>query len=138
MIRVSLLIVVITLSPSLCAQKSTASSPSPSLEQRVADLEAYINNSARGADGPDLARLDHAQGGAPDLAIEILAPSNSPREITERLEDFFSSGSRLAWIIHPNGQFVEICRSPIKRRIIGSGGLLDGALRIVPRARAPG
>jgi ammonium transporter, Amt family len=50
MIRVSLLIAIITLSSSLAAQTSTSPAPSPSLEQRVADLEAYVNNSARGAD----------------------------------------------------------------------------------------
>jgi ammonium transporter, Amt family len=50
MVRVSLLIAIITLSSSLAAQTSTSPAPSPSLEQRVADLEAYVNNSARGAD----------------------------------------------------------------------------------------
>ena len=44
--------------------------------------------------------------GAPDLAVEILAPSNTPAEITERLEDFFGSWTQLAWIIHPEEQFV--------------------------------
>jgi Uma2 family endonuclease len=74
--------------------------------------------------------------GAPDLAVEILAPSNTPREITDRLEDFFASGSRLAWIIHPDEEFVEICHSPTQRRIIGSGGLLDGE-QVVPGFQFP-
>src|SRR5438132_1141281 len=60
--------------------------------------------------------------GAPDLAVEILAPSNTPQEITARLKDYFSSGTRLAWIIHPDGQFVEVCNSPTKRRIVGRAG----------------
>src|SRR5438132_9598505 len=50
MMRVFLLIAVIAFSCSLHAQTSTSPSASPSLEQRVADLEAYVNNSARGAD----------------------------------------------------------------------------------------
>src|SRR5438105_7030943 len=57
--------------------------------------------------------------GAPDLAVEILAPSNTPSEITERLEDFFGSGTQLAWIIHPEEQFVEVCHSPLQRKILG-------------------
>lgn len=64
--------------------------------------------------------------GAPDLAIEILAPSNTPMEISERLADFFSSGTLLAWIIHPEEQFVEICHSPVQRKILGSGAVLEG------------
>jgi Amt family ammonium transporter len=51
MIRVSLLIAIIAFSSPLSAQTPTSPSASPSLEQRVADLEAYVNNSARGADG---------------------------------------------------------------------------------------
>jgi len=64
--------------------------------------------------------------GAPDLAIEVLAPSNTAAEISERLEDFFASGTQLAWIIHPEEQLVEICHSPVQRKMLGSGAGLDG------------
>jgi Uma2 family endonuclease len=70
--------------------------------------------------------------GAPDLAVEILAPSNTPAEINERLQDFFGSGTQLAWIIHPEEQFVEVCHSPTSpahswlRRRSGRGKLLQG------------
>jgi Amt family ammonium transporter len=47
--RVVFLVGFIALFSQLHAQTSSPS-PSPSLEQRVADLEAYVNNSARGAD----------------------------------------------------------------------------------------
>src|SRR5438046_3073055 len=51
MVRVFLFTAVIAISSPLLAQTSTSSpSQSPSLEQRVADLEAYVNNSARGVD----------------------------------------------------------------------------------------
>jgi len=51
MVRVILLTAIIAISSSLFGQTSTSSpSQSPSLEQRVADLEAYVNNAARGAD----------------------------------------------------------------------------------------
>ena len=49
MIRILLLIGIIAFVSPLHAQTSSPSA-SPSLEQRVADLEAYVNNSARGAD----------------------------------------------------------------------------------------
>ena len=64
--------------------------------------------------------------GAPDLAVEVLAPSNTPGEISQRLEDFFASGAQLAWVIHPEEQFVEICHSPVQRKMLGSGAVLDG------------
>jgi Uma2 family endonuclease len=64
--------------------------------------------------------------GAPDLAVEVLSPNNTRREIDDRLKDFFSSGTRLAWIIDPEVQRVEICRSPTERRSVRSDGFLDG------------
>jgi Uma2 family endonuclease len=64
--------------------------------------------------------------GAPDLAVEVLAPSNTPAEIDNRLKDFFASGTQLAWIIHPKEQFVEVCHSPIQRKIFGPAAVLDG------------
>ncbi|TMP99830.1 MAG: Uma2 family endonuclease [Verrucomicrobia bacterium] len=64
--------------------------------------------------------------GAPDLAVEILAPSLTRRDLDERLKDFFSSGTQLAWLIDPSAQRVEICRSLIQRRLLGPDGVLDG------------
>lgn len=65
--------------------------------------------------------------GAPDLAIEVVSPSNSAPEITERLRDFFESGARLAWVIHPVERYVEVCTSPNERRLTSAEGILDGA-----------
>lgn len=64
--------------------------------------------------------------GAPDLAVEILSENNTRAEIDDRLKDFFGSGTRLAWIIDPERQRVEVCHSPTRRQLIGSGGLLAG------------
>jgi Uma2 family endonuclease len=74
--------------------------------------------------------------GAPDLAIEVTSPSNTAGEIQARLEDFFSSGTQIAWIIHPEEQFVEVCHSAIDRRILGPGALLDGEL-LLPEFQFP-
>jgi len=52
MIRILLFAVAVAICSPLLAQTESASPPasSPLLEQRVSDLEAYVNNSARGAD----------------------------------------------------------------------------------------
>lgn len=63
---------------------------------------------------------------APDLAVEILSPSMTRRELDERLKDFFESGSKLAWVIDPQREMIEICRSATQRRLLGPGGSLDG------------
>src|SRR5919108_4935706 len=64
--------------------------------------------------------------GAPDLAAEIISSSNTRAEIDERLKDFFSSGTQLAWVIHPADQFVEVCHAPTQRELLGLGAFLAG------------
>lgn len=74
--------------------------------------------------------------GAPDLAAEVLSPSNSRSEMDRRLRDFFSSGTQLAWLIDPETNRVEVCRSLTQRRLIGPGGELDGE-ELLPGFRYP-
>src|SRR5215471_19225417 len=64
MMRLFLLIAVIAFSSPLHAQTSSPS-VSPSLEQRVADLEAYLNNSARGADAVNAPVASNVSGPGP-------------------------------------------------------------------------
>lgn len=74
--------------------------------------------------------------GAPDLAVEVISPSNTRQEIDDRLKDFFASGTRIAWVIHPDEQFVEICHSPTERKMLGPGGMIDGEY-LLPGFRYP-
>ncbi len=63
---------------------------------------------------------------APDLAVEVLSPSNARAEINARLKDFFASGTQLAWVIDPDNECAEVCHSPTDRELVGSGGRLEG------------
>jgi Uma2 family endonuclease len=46
----------------------------------------------------------------PDLAIEVLSPTNSRRESADTLEDYRSIGARECWIVSPEALTVEIVR----------------------------
>jgi Uma2 family endonuclease len=46
--------------------------------------------------------------GAPDIAAEILSPSNTKKEMRRKVSQFFATGCRLAWIIDPKTRTVEI------------------------------
>jgi Uma2 family endonuclease len=74
--------------------------------------------------------------GAPDLAVEVLSENNTRAEIDERLKDFFASGTQIAWVIDPERQRVEVCRSLTKRQLVGSGGLLEGE-HLLPGFKLP-
>ena len=74
--------------------------------------------------------------GAPDLAVEILSPNNSRREIDRRLKDFFESGACVVWMIDPEAERVEICHSLIARELVPAGGFLE-AEDLLPGFRYP-
>jgi Uma2 family endonuclease len=61
-----------------------------------------------------------------DLEALILSPNNTRAEIDARLKDFFSRGAQIAWVIDPETESVEVCHSPIERKLVGTGGVLDG------------
>ena len=66
LIRISLFCLFFALGQLSSAQTSASSpSASPSLEQRVADLEAYVNNSARGADAANGQAISNISGPGP-------------------------------------------------------------------------
>ena len=73
---------------------------------------------------------------APDLAVEVLSPNNTRKEIDERLKDFFGSGTQIAWIINPDTECVEVCHAPDQRKLVGSGADLDGE-HLLPGFRYP-
>jgi Uma2 family endonuclease len=65
--------------------------------------------------------------GAPDLAIEILSPSNTIEEIDDKLVEYFGNGSRLVWVISPNQHYVLVyCSAQEPDRLLKSIDALDG------------
>jgi len=74
--------------------------------------------------------------GVLDLVVEILSPNNTRQEIDSRLRDFFASGTQIVWIIDPETESLEICHSLTERKLLGSGGELDGE-HLFPGFRYP-
>jgi len=65
--------------------------------------------------------------GAPDLAVEILSPSNTVAEIHDKLVEYFENGSRLVWVINPKEKYVLVYRSSQEPdRLLKSVDSLDG------------
>ena len=45
---------------------------------------------------------------APDLAIEILSPSNTKKEMAKKLDEYFATGVKLVWYIDPPTRTAKI------------------------------
>lgn len=46
--------------------------------------------------------------GGPDLAIEVVSPSNTPRELDRRISDYFAAGTKRVWLVYPEHREVYI------------------------------
>lgn len=68
---------------------------------------------------------------APDLCIEILSPSNRPREMRRKVFEYVNAGAKLVWVIDPQSQRVTEYRSKSDVRNIGRDGRLNG-LDVLP------
>jgi Uma2 family endonuclease len=65
---------------------------------------------------PDLAVIlgerdlpsDRPIEGAPDLVVEVVSPTNTPREIHQRISDYFAAGCRRVWVFYPEEREIYI------------------------------
>ena len=48
---------------------------------------------------------------APDLAIEIVSPSDKQYDVTEKILAYLKAGTRLVWVIEPLMKTVMVYRS---------------------------
>ncbi|MDG2989545.1 Uma2 family endonuclease [Candidatus Synechococcus calcipolaris G9] len=75
--------------------------------------------------------------GAPDLAIEILSPTNTIAEIDSKLAEYFENGTRLVWVIHPNQHHILVYRSAQEPdRLLKSADSLEGE-EVIPGFTLP-
>ncbi len=63
---------------------------------------------------------------APDLAIEVLSPSNSAAETLQKVADYLRSGSRLVWVVDPAAESVTIYSPRGDVRVVDDGDVLEG------------
>ena len=72
----------------------------------------------------------------PDLAVEVLSESNTPREIARKLEEYFEAGCRLAWIIDPETRTADVYTAADHCTHLRSSQSLDGG-DVLPGFKLP-
>ena len=63
---------------------------------------------------------------APDLAVEVLSPSDRPRAVLDRVGEYIEAGVRLVWVIDPQKRRAVEYRSLSEAREIPPSGRLEG------------
>jgi Uma2 family endonuclease len=87
--------------------------------------------------GPDLAFVSNEKipptgipvkywPGAPDLAVEVISPGNTRREIEEKIEEYLAAGVRAVWIVNPKHRTVIVHRANAEPLTLSENDTLDG------------
>jgi Uma2 family endonuclease len=63
---------------------------------------------------------------APTLAVEVISPGNTKREMDDKVADYFESGVSLVWYVYPDRKQIEIFTSPEATATLGASDTLDG------------
>lgn len=64
--------------------------------------------------------------GAPDLAVEVLSPSNTKREMAEKVAQYLSTGARLVWLVDPEARTITVHRPNHDAEILNVADQLSG------------
>ena len=72
----------------------------------------------------------------PDLAIEVVSPSNSADQVQEKIHEYFKAGVTRVWVVYPGQQEVYVYASPTQIQVLQLGQELDGG-DLVPGFRLP-
>ena len=63
---------------------------------------------------------------APDLAIEVLSPSETASEVQEKLEDYHVAGTTLVWVVDPVRRSVMVVARDAPLIQLHESDTLDG------------
>jgi Uma2 family endonuclease len=64
--------------------------------------------------------------GAPDVAVEVLSPSDTSSAMQEKTLDYLGAGAKLVWIVDPRARTVTVVRADGSARILRAHETLEG------------
>ena len=85
---------------------------------------------------PDVGFVSHDRAGviephgyaaiAPDLAVEIVSPSDTRGEVLTKVGDWLDAGVKLVWVIDPSRREAQLHRADGSLSVVKPDGTLDG------------
>jgi len=73
---------------------------------------------------------------APELAVEVLSPSDSASYINDKVMTYLDAGVRLVWVVDPRRHTVTVYQADRTARVLVDGDALEGA-DVLPKFRLP-
>jgi len=76
--------------------------------------------------------------GAPDLAVEVLSPTDRPTEVHAKVADYLAGGAGIVWVVDPmpGRETVTVYHKLLEPRVLHGDALLDGG-HVLPGLSIP-
>ena len=72
----------------------------------------------------------------PDLAIEVVSPTDTSGDVQSKIAEYFRAGVRLVWVVHPEQCEIYVYDSTRTIRVFGRDDLIDGG-HVLPGFQMP-
>jgi Uma2 family endonuclease len=72
----------------------------------------------------------------PELAVEVVSPTNDAEELLDKVGEYFEAGVRLVWLIYPKQSLVHVYESLTNVRGFSRSETLDGG-NVLPGFQLP-
>ncbi|MGH7471605.1 MAG: Uma2 family endonuclease [Longimicrobiales bacterium] len=112
----------------------------------VTEVDFRLTRAGSNVCAPDVALIRRARieadppstsvQGAPDMAVEIVSPSNSAADLQAKIVDYFAAGTSLVWVVYRDTRTVGVFRSAAEARYLTGHAELDGA-DLIPGLHVP-
>ncbi len=63
--------------------------------------------------------------GAPDIAVEVISPSDLASQVHAKTQAWLQAGARLVWVVYPESRTVTVYRSPRDVTVLSGSDTLD-------------
>ena len=64
---------------------------------------------------------------APDLAVEVASPNDSPAAIRDKVQDWLEAGTKLVWVVYPDSRSVTVHSPAGRLQELEDTDILSGA-----------
>lgn len=81
-------------------------------------------------------RSENAWDVVPELAVEVVSPTDCAEDLVEKIEEYFRAGVQLAWVVYPRRSIVHVYEALTHVRGLTRADVLDGGA-VLPGFRLP-
>lgn len=108
--------------------------PAPVNRDRRPDI-AFVSYE-RWAKNRPMPQTDNAWDVVPNLATEVVSPTDKADEIEQKIGEYFRVGVQLVWVVYPMQSKIYVYQSPKQVAALTKADVLDGGT-VVPGFRLP-